>query len=307
MPESLQPLTASLTTKAVSWYHSTVDLLPNVALAILAVVAFSVGSRWVRRGVDNGLSRTSMNTSVVQLIATIAKLSTIALGVFIALSLLHLDKAVTSLLAGVGVVGLALGFAFQDIAANFMSGVFMAVRRPFQVGDQIELDGRVANVQAIQLRSTHVHTTDGLSIIVPNKQVFQNSIVNYTDTDQRRLDLPVGVAYNTDLEQARDLVREAVDDMPSRSDDREVEVFFTEFGGSSINLVARIWLSTATQGSYMAAQSDAIIRIKKVFDDHDITIPFPIRTLDFGARDVGGERLDVALTAANDTVQGAAE
>lgn len=307
MPESFAPLADRISTKATGWATSLVDMLPNIVLAIICVAAFGFAARWVQRGVTKVLDRMSVNTSITNLLAIVAKLATVAVGVFAALSLLHLDKAVTSLLAGVGVVGLALGFAFQDIAANFMSGVFMAIRRPFQVGDQVELDGRVCKVKAIQLRSTHVETTDGLSIIVPNKQVFQNPIINYTNTHQRRLDLPVGVAYCDDLEEAQRVVLEALDDLPKRTADRDVEVFFTDFGDSSINFVARVWIDEATQAAFMAARSDAMIRIKKAFDGHGITIPFPIRTLDFGAREVGGERLDRALAAANDVAADAAE
>ena len=285
-------LPSLLLNKLQTWGTQLVAMLPNIAVALLVVFAFGFASRWVRRAVEGAVHRFTGNRPISEILGGVAKVGTIIVGTFVALSLLKLDKTVTSLLAGVGVLGLALGFAFQDIAANFMSGFLMAVRRPFDVGDQVEIADRLCNVKAIELRATTVETTDGLSIIVPNKEVFQNAIVNYTKTETRRLDVPVGVAYGDDLPKARDVTLAALEDLPGRDRNREVEVFFTGFGGSSIDLVARIWLTASQQKSFMAAQSEAVIRIKQAFDESDITIPFPIRTLDFGARTVGGVRLD---------------
>ncbi|MEM9691717.1 MAG: mechanosensitive ion channel family protein [Myxococcota bacterium] len=309
MKDSLPTIFHSTFDKVVGWLHTFVDMLPNALIALLVVAAFGFASRYVARGVESLVSRISNHRTINSLAGTLARISVIAFGVFIALSLLHLDKAVTSLLAGVGVVGLALGFAFQDLAANFVSGVFMAIRRPFNPGDQVEVDGRLAKVCSIELRSTHLETLDGLSVIMPNRKIYENPIVNFTQTPDRRLDVEVGVAYCDGLESVRDGAKNALADLPGRNEDRDIEVAFTGFGGSSIDLVVRTWLGTATQREYILTRSEAIIRIKKAFDQNGITIPFPIRTLDFGARDVGGERLDTVLGSepSNDAASHAAE
>jgi small conductance mechanosensitive channel len=208
---------------------------------------------------------------------------------------------VTSLLAGVGVVGLALGFAFQDIAANFMSGFMMAMRRPFTVGDLVEVGGKRGKVEAIALRATELQTLDGLSVMIPNKDVFQSPIINFTRTNTRRVDIPVGVAYSDDLDSVREKARSAVEDLSHRVPDRDIDVLFDEFGSSSINLTVRVWLDQSDEMTYRAARSEAIIAIKKTFDDNNISSPFPIRTLDFGAGSVGGARIDaMKLQVAND-------
>ncbi len=219
----------------------------------------------------------------------IAVLSMCVLG---ALSLLHLDKAVTSMLAGVGVMGLALGFAFQDIAANFMSGFMMAIHRPFKVGDLVELTDRQCRIVRVELRATEVETMDGLSILIPNREIFQNPIINYTRTRQRRMDLSIGTAYCDDLSRVRSVVVEACKNVPHRDMARDVEVFFNEFGDSSINFDLRIWMNDSAQSAYVETRSEAMIAVKRAFDENGITIPFPIRTLDFGAKVVGGERID---------------
>ncbi len=280
--------------KLVDWVRAAILLLPNFVAAVLAVVVFWLLAKLARRAVSQTLGRFSSYTAVNHLLATCAYVAVLAAGVFVALGLLGLDKTVTSLLAGAGIIGLALAFAFQDIASNFMSGVLLSIRRPFEVGDLIETNDQFGPVQEINLRATHVRTPEGQIVILPNKNVLQNAIVNYSRTRRRRIDLACGVAYGDDLEEARRLAVEAVESLEVRDKSRDVELFYNEFGGSSINFELRFWMDFgAKQADYLAVQSEAIIAIKKAYDEAGITIPFPIRTLDFGV--VGGVNLDEVL------------
>jgi small conductance mechanosensitive channel len=283
---------SKLLSKVSGWLEAVLVALPNLLLAVAIVLAASWIARWVMKGVHGLSLRLSRNRPISTLLGTASRVAVIGIGVFSALGVLNLDKTVTSLLAGVGVVGLALGFAFQDIAANFMSGFIMAFNGPFDVGDLVEINGRFGRVKALELRATELETLDGLTVLMPNKDVFQNAIVNYTKTSNRRLDFVAGAAYSDDMEKVRAVVIEAVQNVPNRDQTRDVEVFFESFGDSSINFVLRIWLSAADQRSWLEARSEAMIAIKKAFDREHITIPFPIRTLDFGAKVVGGERID---------------
>ena len=290
--DSYEAIYRELTAKLEGWLREFIQLLPNLVLAIVVVVVFGVLARLVERGVRRGVSRLTDHLTICDLFATLARFITIAVGTFIALELLHLDKTVTSLIAGVGVLGLALGFAFQDIAANFVSGIIMVFRRPFEDGDLVEIGGEIGHIEKIELRATLLKTFHGLTVTLPNKEVFQSKIINYTRTPERRVDIEVGVAYSDDLRKARDVARAAVEAHPGRDRDRGVDVFFTGFGDSSINFVLCFWLKKSDQGAYLAARSEAIILIKEAFDADGITIPFPIRTLDFGAGQVGGVALD---------------
>ncbi len=282
----------ALLDKLSGWLDAFVVMLPNVVAALLVMLGFGIGARFVQRVVTRVFGRISDNVAICNLLGSLARVATVVLGLFIALGLLQLDKTVTSLLAGVGVIGLALGFAFQDIAANLMSGVFMALRRPFAVGDMIEVDGACGIVDRIELRATTITTLSGLSQIIPNKDVFQNKILNFTKTCERRVELPVGVAYSDDLELAMDTAKRALAAVELRDESRDVAVYCTDFGDSSINLVAHFWLQKPDERSHLRARSDAIVRIKRAFDEAGLTIPFPIRTLDFGAGAVGGRRVD---------------
>jgi len=290
--ETFKHALSVLTTKLQDWLDSAVAMLPNFVLAVLVVVLAGLASRRISKLACKGLDKVIDKEALVGLLAAVIRVAIIVLGLFAALSLLHLEKTVTSLLAGLGVAGIALGFAFQDIAANFMSGAFLAVRGPFDAGDTVEVDGELGVVTAVELRRTTLRTFDGLTVIIPNKQIFQNRLINYTRTEERRVDIDVGVAYGDDLERTREVILAAFEDFELRDPAREVELIFTGFGSSSIDFQVRIWLERADQKLYLDARSEAIIRIKSAIDEAGLTIPFPIRTLDFGADQIGGERLD---------------
>lgn len=280
----LQKPVTLVSDKLETWINGLISMLPNLLGAILVLFAFYLLARLLRKGTEKLFSRFSANQAVIGLISTTIYIIILAAGLFVALGILELDKTVTSLLAGVGIVGLALGFAFQDIASNFISGIFIAFRQPFKVGDIIENEDYLGTVQEINLRTTTIRTFQGLEVLIPNKQLFQNVVINYTNTEDRRVDLPVGVSYGDDLAKVKDITLEAVKHLESIDQSKEVTLFFNEFGSSSINFYVRFWAKSPRQPDFLLAQSDAIMAIQDAYNKNDITIPFPIRTLDFGIK-----------------------
>ena len=257
------------------WFEAFGELLPNLAVAALVLLIFGYGSSYVGRVVCRLMTRVTTHATLSDLLGTIARVTTIVCGLLIALGLLQLDKTVTSLLAGVGVVGLALGFAFQDIAANFMSGFIMALRPPFEKGDLVDTGGQVGMIERIEMRATLLTTLQGLSVIIPNKDVFQSPIINYTHTGDRRMDLLVGVEQAAPLELAQSLALAAARELKNRNPAREPEVFFTEFIEDSVLFTVRVWLASSDERTFLDAKSAAIIGIKQAFDAHEITIFLP--------------------------------
>ncbi len=284
---------STLTEKLMNWLETTIAMLPNLVVALLILIAFFILGRLVRRGVKHMLEKATSNKTIINLLETIVGVLIIGIGVFIALSVLKLDGAVTSLLAGAGIIGLALGFAFQDIASNFISGIILSIRHPFGIGDIIETNDFYGTVQKMDLRNTIIRTPQGQIVYIPNKSVFENPLENYTSSGERRIDLECGVSYGDDLEKAKEVVIEAIETLDNYNDDKEVEFYYDEFGGSSINFEVRFWVNFKSNSDFLSARSDAIIAIMKAFDETDIMIPFPIRTLDFGVR--GGEKLNEML------------
>jgi small conductance mechanosensitive channel len=286
-------MTDPLVTKLQTWLTEFVALLPNLAVALIVILVAFLMARLVQRGVRTLMESVSDYAHVNDLVSTIARIGVILAGFFIALSILKLTGVVAALLAGAGVVGLALGFAFQDIASNFISGFMLAIRRPFHDGDIIETNDYLGKVDEINLRTTVIDTFRGQRVIIPNKEVLGNPMVNYSQRGMRRIDLSCGVAYGDDLEKAKRVALETVEGIEYRDESRDVDLYYNEFGDSSVNFVIRFWVEFTAQTDYLRAQSDSIMRLKKAYDDADVTIPFPIRTLDFGV--VGGEKLNEVL------------
>lgn len=273
-----------LSNKLNRWLEELVRLLPNIAIAAIVLVIGFFIAKFIRRISLKLIGKISHNITLNRLFATVIYVFFIGIVLFTGLSILNLDKAVTSILAGAGILGLALAFAFQDIAANFMAGIFISFRRPLKVGDVVKISGYMGKVKEINLRDTVLQSFQGQLITLPNKDVFQNPIENYTTLNKRRFDLPVGVSYGEDLDKVIQVTLDAVKDIEEISKTSATAITFTDFGESSINFNVKMWIDSSDQGMYKKVGSDAIQRIKKAYDAHNILIPYPIRTVDFGIK-----------------------
>jgi small conductance mechanosensitive channel len=281
--------------KLSKWAEAFAEMLPNIVVAILVLGLFWLAARLACGASDRALKRFDTHQAARDLISRIIRIAVLLAGFVVALGVMNLDKALASILAGAGIVGLALGFAFQDLAGNLISGVGLAIhqRWPFKIGDVVDTNDVFGVVEKIYLRTSIIRTLDGKMAVIPNKQIYQNKVMNYSASGTRRVDLECGVSYGDDLEKVHQVVTESLSGIEKRDTSRDVEVFFTGFGSSSINLVGRFWVDYAKHPDFLDAQSRAVIAVKKAFDANDIVIPFPIRTLDFGIR--GGTPLAEAL------------
>ena len=276
--------------KLLAWSKELVAMLPNFLLAVTIVFAGWLVARVVRNMTQRLMRRFTDSNTLNELVSSLFYLIVILIGAFAALSVLQLDKTVTTLLAGAGIVGLALGFAFQDIASNFIAGVIMAVQRPLRRGELVQTSGETGTVERIFLRTTELKNLQGLQVIIPNKDIFQSVLINYSRNGTRRVDLPVGVSYAEDLDHVKKVAMAAVETVPDVLLDKGIDVFFQGFGDSSIDLEVRFWVTSTSNRHYQEARSNAVMAVKAALDREGISIPFPIRTLDFGIK--GGARLN---------------
>lgn len=281
--------------KVTDWTHGVIESLPNLLAALVVLLVFLGLGTLVRNVVRRIMDRLAHQPEISRVVAAAAYVAVLGIGIVLALGTLNLDKTVTSLLAGAGILGLALGFAFQDIAENLIAGIVLNVQDQFSEGDMIESNEYTGIVERVQLRATTVRTFQGQRVLIPNAMVFKNPLINFSDSGRRRIDIPVGVAYGDDLEKARRVAIEAVETLDYRDTTQPVDLFYEEFGDSSINFHVRFWIAFSGQADFLRARSDAIMAIKSGFDREGITIPFPIRTLDFGGHVVGGQGLAGAL------------
>ena len=282
-----------LSEKLETWVESAITTLPNIVVAFLIAIVFGVLAKIIGNVAGKLMRRTFESRQIAGLLTSIIKTLIIVAGIFIALDFVGLKGTVTSLLAGAGIVGLAIGFAFQDMTENFIAGVAMGIRKPFDIGDVIEAEGVFGNVKEINLRNTLVETFYGQLEVIPNKILFRNILTNYSYLGYRRIEIPVGISYADDIETAASVITDAMNDKDYVIKKDETAVYAESFGDSSINLLLWFWIRYPGDPGFMFVRHDAISTVKTVLEEHDILIPFPIRTLDFNAK--GGDKLNAML------------
>lgn len=245
--------------KLESWLVMLIKMLPNLILAVLIFIAFFFLAKLLRKVLFNLLLRISHQASISGLFASIFFIVVLFVGLFISLQLLHLDKTIASLLAGAGIIGLALGFAFQDLTANFISGVFIIFRKPFDVGNIIDTNGFTGIVEEIQLRSTTIRTFEGLHIMLPNKDIFQKPITNYSLSGKRRIDVVLTLPGKSNLaETEQQITRNALTGIREVKDDK-IEILFADYNGDTVKMQVNCWIDNTIEMGYFSTR-DKVLR-----------------------------------------------
>ena len=262
-----------------TWIRTGVRYLPNLAVAILVLIIFTFLARLISRQAVRGLDRFSHNASLINLSGALIRVLIIAVGLFVALGVLGLDKALTSLLAGAGVIALAVGFAFQDLTTNFISGTMIALARPVQVGDLVETNGFMGNVLDVKLRSIVIDNGKGQTVEIPSKDVFQKPITNYSRLGKRRIEITAGVSYLDNLSTVQRVAKTTISSLPFLVPNKPVDLHYRNFGDNNIQFILWFWINPATT-SALAAQSEAMIALKRAFETNHIQFVFPMSSFD---------------------------
>jgi small conductance mechanosensitive channel len=253
------------------WTTATIKMLPNMAVAVLVIIAFFLFARLVKMLVYKFVLKISDTPALSGLVSNLFSVIVTLIGFFVALDVLQLEKAVTSLLAGAGIIGLALGFAFQDLTANFISGIFITVKRPFEVGHQIETNGFAGYVEEIQLRSTLLRTLDGLHVIIPNKEIFQKPIINHSLTPERRLELSFNVPVaNENTLQLKNLIEEALKGMDKLATDKSPQIYFNGIDGANLKVTVTCWIKNDNILDFESTKNDILVRITNVLKKNNL-------------------------------------
>lgn len=264
-----------------SWANDLVVNLPNIFIALVVFIIVLILSKYISKAVLKLLGRSRLQNSMKNIMAKLASVLVICGGLFLILGILDLDKTLNTVLAGAGVAGLAVGLALQGALSNTYSGIVLSYIKQIQFGDWIESNDYEGEVIDLDLRAVTIKQPDNNLVYIPNKLVLENPIKNYSTTAQSRVILDCGIAYDSDLIFVRDLVRKTIVDTFDAVHQEEGVIFlYTAFADSSINFEIRFWIDSTSALELAKAKTEAMIAIKKVFDEHNINIPFPIRTLD---------------------------
>jgi len=207
--------------------------------------------------------------------------------IFAGAIIIALDKLGVNIMpfvAGAGVAGIAIGFAAKDTLSNLIAGILLIIDRPFEVGDRIELWSAPKNsatwgdVIHIGLRATKIRTTDNISIVIPNNEIMRRDIVNYTAiAEDIRVRIPIGVSYDADIKKAKELIEKACLELEWVKKDPPPKVVVKSFGESSVNLEARVWIHEPRKR--IDTISYITDRVKELFDQEGIEIPYPKRDI----------------------------
>ncbi|WP_226700744.1 mechanosensitive ion channel family protein [Qipengyuania gaetbuli] len=257
-----------------------VEALPSLAIALFVFLLTWIVARFAAKIADTLVGRTEIRASLKNLIDTLVKLAIWVTGLFIAAVIVIPSLTPASLLAGLGIGAVAIGFAFQDIFENFLAGVLIMVREKMRIGDVIECEGITGKVEHITLRETHVRKLSGELTVVPNSILFKNPVEILTDVDQRRHQVVIGVSYDTNLDHAADVIRRAVEGVDDVLASKGVDIFAQEFNSSSVDFLVRWWAGSTPRSGWES--KDKVIRaIKSALDEAHIEIPFPYITHTF--------------------------
>jgi small conductance mechanosensitive channel len=263
--------------KLTSWYENILVYLPNILLAVFTVVIFLLLGRFVSRLVRRLSLKLKLSGELSGLLGTIGYLVIGGIGLFAALGIMNLNKTVTSLLAGAGIIGLFLSLAFQNVAINVISGAIISMRRPIAVGDVIESNDFFGTVAYINWRTTHVITFQGQYVHIPNKEMIEQPVANYTKYGIRRVEFTMRISYDTNPEYVREVALKGLEDVPTRLKAYEPEFYFEEFEADALKARARFWIAYARdthRRNYMEALHQGIVHLRNAFKSSGITLPY---------------------------------
>ena len=258
----------------LNWLNENSGLILHYGIqAVIALVIFLLGGRIAKfcsNLTEKGFAKKQVDKAVGSFVASIVYTLVFALTVLMALSQIGIET--TSFIAILGAAGLAVGLALQGSLSNFASGVLIILLRPFKSGDFVEAGGKSGTVKKIEIFSTELRTPDNKVIIVPNSQIMSGAITNVSRESTRRIDLVIGVGYDADLRQAKEVLKSVLDAETRLLTDPAYTVAVSELGDSSVNFIVRPWVNSE---DYWPTYWSLMENIKIALDDADITIPFP--------------------------------
>lgn len=258
-----------------------VSLLPKLLFAVLILVISIYIGKLLGNLVRKVLKRHQADAGVTSLLSSLTRWVVILAGILMALQRFF---DVTAFLAGLGILGFTVGFALQNIMQNFAAGVILLVQQPFRVGEVIEAGGYVGTVLAVNLRTSEMRTLDGRLVSIPNSSILNNPIVNFTQAERRRVDLPFSVAYKTDLDMARVAALEAVKNIPGFVSDPAPMVVYDLVSGGAASLNLSFWVDM--HQTNLADAKDAAIRsLKGALEQKGIELPVSTQTIFLHSQD----------------------
>ncbi|SHF63176.1 Small-conductance mechanosensitive channel [Litoreibacter ascidiaceicola] len=257
-----------------------VTSLPLIVLALIILPLTwwlsSLAARGIRRWLLSGIASPFLRDIVSRAIA----LPIFLIGLFVVLQVAGLTQIAVSVVGGAGVIGIVVGFAFRDIAENFLASLLLSIRRPFQSGDYIEVAGMAGSVRSMNTRSTVLLSPEGNHIQIPNAMIFKSTIVNYTSSANRRDTLVIGVGYDVSVARAQSLILEVIAGHEAVLNQPEPMILVDGLGSSTVNIKAYYWVN-AKDFSVLKVKSALLRQVTKRLTEEGVSMPDDAREIIF--------------------------
>lgn len=257
-----------------------IQALPQIVLAAIILVIAWFASRLVRRAAEGWLSTRVASPLLRSVVARAIAIPVFLLGLYIILQLSGLTRLALTVVGGTGVIGIVFGFAFRDIAENFLASILLSIRRPFLADDFIEVDGHTGIVRNMNTRTTILMTPDGNHVQIPNATVFKSTIVNYTANPNYRSDFKVSIGYNHSITESQDVILAVLHQQDAVLRDPAPMILVDELGSSSVILRVYYWFDS-TQHSRIKLRSLLMRRALRELENVGITAPDDAREIVF--------------------------
>ena len=252
---------------------------PVVVFVVAFVLVYLIGRTALAGVLGRVFDARGLDEHARRPLRKVANVAVAFVAVSVAFGLAEYGSFLQSLATVAAAATLAVGFALQDVIANFVAGVFIFTDKPFRIGDWIEWDGHSGVVEDISFRVTRVRTFDNELLTVPNSQLSGGVVKNPVAKDRLRLKVPFGIGYDDDIELATSIIVEEAERHPDLLDDPAPTVRLTELGDSSVTLQSRIWIDDPSRADFVKARGEYVTSVKRRFDEEGIDFPYPNRTL----------------------------
>ena len=277
-----QSPTQTITQAVDRYYHEFLELLPKIALGIFIIVAGVLIAQFITNFYKRRILKKANDPLMARFLAQAIKIILILIAIMIALQVAGLSGIAAGILTAAGGAAIILGFAFQDIGKNFLAGIILAFNRPFRINDTIKIDNMFGKVKALNFRYTHIKTTDGRDIYIPNSDVLTKPVENYTADGFFRLEFVVGIGYENNIEQAKILIKEVLANNTNIIEDETHEAFVIEdeLAASTINLKVFFWINTIDYRVTSSVLRGLVIKeVKEALDLNGFNLPADITEL----------------------------
>ena len=265
--------TQSMVEKLDTWLDGFIRNVPNIVIAILVFILFIYIARFMGRVIRKALKNRGRE-NFGEILGSFSKWVFLIIGVMLSVTILSPNLSPADLIASLGVSSVAIGFAFKDILQNWLAGILILMRRPFEIGDQIVVNGFEGTVERIETRATIIRQYNGKRIVVPNSEIYTNSVKVITANDLIRSQYDIGVGYDQDREKAISILKETIEKTEGVTQEKPVDVLPWDQADSWLTVRVR-WWTNSDRSDVVKTFSRVINNTQNAMDEAGIDLPFP--------------------------------